>query len=505
MDEVLAYLKDNGFVPLRQDAGCTLFVKNKFIISINGIKTLYQLKRKLEDIGKTNPEIYSEPPMEVKRGRIKRYRGKDTEPQQSKAGEPATDGRTGSDAGADGSTDGGAGAGFCGNVDEGAKGINTLQSPDNPTHADVKENGLEGTQVQTFANQPLALPQHIEEENIFKESSEDVDPFYIAELVKAIPTPLFRRLNIDGNRFYYRTMDDGSVKIYASATNLIKDGYAEDKTALQDWKMQMKFLGQNPEETARYEADKGTIMHYLFDLYLTGRNIKLQRSFISKTVQDAKLSISKENILRFTSSMDDLDNMIERIIRFARFCNDYKVEPIMIEKVLSLEEYEVASPIDLVCRMTVKEKEEGFFGETYKRSGNGYKAGDPKKSVREVERTYFAIVDFKSGGIYSSHSLQLELYRRMVEAWYGDLVKVEKIYNFSPKSESGKGYTLRDQTECKELRKADAVYMQGMINHQNKDKTFRFYTGTININNGFDESKHVVVYDIAEELQKLNN
>lgn len=35
-------------------------------------------------------------------------------------------------------------------------------------------------------------------------------------------------------------MDDGTAKIYASVTTLIKDGYVDDKTALQEWKQEIK-------------------------------------------------------------------------------------------------------------------------------------------------------------------------------------------------------------------------------------------------------------------------
>ena len=341
-----------------------------------------------------------------------------------------------------------------------------------------------------------------EEENIFKANSEPVDPFFVAEAVKEIQTPIFRRLTLDGNRYYYRLMDNGDVGIYASATNLIKDGYAEQRDGLNEWRQQIKMLGMNPEEVAQYEADKGTIMHYLYGLYLIGRDIYLRRSHIIKLIEESDLRIKKENIKKFKSSIEDLDNMIERLRRFAKFCSDYKVKPILIEKILSCEEYEVASPIDLVCQMSVTEKQEGYFGEVYQRNGNGFKKGDPKKSVKEVERSFFAIIDFKSGYIYPYHAFQLELYRRMVKEWYGDTINIEKIYNFSPKSESNKGYILRDQTDSKELRKADYVYGQGMINHQNKDKTFKVSVGKININEPYNDEDHTVIYNIAKELEK---
>ena len=346
------------------------------------------------------------------------------------------------------------------------------------------------------------LPMNGEEEDVFKDNSEDVTATFIAEDLKEVWTPVFRRLTLDGNRYYYRRMEDNSIKIYASGTNLIKDGYAEEKSALNEWKAMMKNLGINPVEAAEYEADKGTIMHYLYGLYLMGRDIYLRRSFIINAVAESDLKISKKNMARFSSSIEDLDDMINRIVRFARFCADYKVRPLLIEKILCLDEYEVASPIDAVVEMSTEETEEGYFGETYLRDTKDHKKGDPKLSKRKYEKKFHAILDFKSGYIYPSHSLQLHLYRLMVNKWYGDVLKIEKIYNFSPKSESSKGYTLRDQTNNKEIRKADAVFTQGMINHQNKEKVYKAYEGKLNINEPFTDSKYLVVYDIAEELSK---
>lgn len=341
-----------------------------------------------------------------------------------------------------------------------------------------------------------------EAEDPFISNSEQVEPFYLCDELKSIETPIFRRLTLDGNRYYYRIMDDGSVKIYASATTLIKDGYVDKSDALSDWKNMMKTLGRDPEEVAQYEADKGTIMHYLYGIYLTGRDIHLHRSFIIKLMEESDLKIGKKNLDRFKSSADDLDNMIERLKRFAKFCSDYRVKVLAIEKILSCEKYEVASPIDAIVQMTITETVEGFFGAVYKRNGDGFKAGDPKKEKKSVDRTFNAILDFKSGYIYPSHAFQLNLYKLMVEEWYGDAVKIDKIFNFSPKSDSSKGYTLRDQTGCKELEKADAVYTQGMINHKHKNKTFTTYKGCLNINNRYDEENYKVTYDIADELSK---
>ena len=339
-----------------------------------------------------------------------------------------------------------------------------------------------------------------EDSNPFTENQETLEPFYICDELKKIETPKFVRLTLDDNRFYVRKMDDGTAKIYASVTTLIKDGYVDDKTALQEWKQEIKMLGRNPEEIAQYEADKGTIMHYLYGLYLTGRDMVLNRNFIVKTVQEGKLKISKKNLDRFFNSIDDLDDMIVRVMKFAKFCSDYKVKPMMIERILSLEDYLVATPIDAMVKMTFKYKEEGYFGAVYQRATGQFKKGDPKKEVREVEKEEVVILDFKSGGIWESYAFQLEAERRMVKAWYGIDAR---IMNFSPKSTSSKGYTLKEWTEDSvALEKADCVFQQGMLNHLRKDKRFKVRKGVLNINKPYNEEDHIVVYDIAEEMSK---
>ena len=368
----------------------------------------------------------------------------------------------------------------------------------NSVAEEVMKGELEGDKEEDAET----LPFNAEDDDPFISNSEEVEPFYLAPELKSVDTPVFRRLSLDGNRYYYRVMDDGNVRIYASATNLIADGYAEKKDSLNEWKQMMKMLGKNPEEVSQYEADKGTIMHFLYGLYLTGRDMYLRRSYIVKTVLESDLKISKQNMDRFSHSLDDIDDMINRLKKFAKFCSDYKVKVLAIEKILSCEEYEVASPIDAIVEMSQWETVEGYFGAVYQRATGEHKKGDPKKETKKVERRINAILDFKSGGIYPSYALQLHLYRLMVKEWYGEVLDIEKIYNFSPKSESSKGYTLRDQTDCSELRKADVVYKQGMINHQNKDKKFRTYKGILNIGKEYNDDDYTIEYDIAEELSK---
>ncbi len=367
---------------------------------------------------------------------------------------------------------------------------------------DLRERQDENVVEEEQNNENKDMPGE-EDPDPFDENREPVEPFYICDELKEVQTPVFVRLTLDDNRYYIRQTEEGGAGIYASATTLIKDGYVDDKTALQEWKQEMKMLGKNPEEVAQYEADKGTIMHYLYGLYLTGRDMVLSRGFIIKTVKEGNLKISKKNLERFYSSVEDLDNMMERLMRFAKFCYEYEVEPMAIEKILSLDEYMVATPIDAIVKMSFIYKEEGYFGEVYKMNGKGFKKGDPKKSVREVKNREAVILDFKSGGIWDSYAFQLEIERRMVEKWYGINAR---IMNFSPKSSSSKGYTLKEWTKDNAvMEKADCVFLQGMINHMRKNKKFKAKKGVLNIHKPYNEEDYVFVYDIEEEMAKRFN
>lgn len=367
---------------------------------------------------------------------------------------------------------------------------------------DLRERQDENAVGEEQNNENKDMPGE-EDPDPFDENREPVEPFYICDELKEVQTPVFVRLTLDDNRYYIRQTEEGGAAIYASVTTLIKDGYVDDKTALQEWKQEMKMLGKNPEEVAQYEADKGTIMHYLYGLYLTGRDMVLSRGFIIKTVKEGNLKISKKNLERFYSSVEDLDDMMERLMRFAKFCYEYEVEPMAIEKILSLDEYMVATPIDAIVKMSFTYKEEGYFGEVYKMNGKGFKKGDPKKSVREVKNREVVILDFKSGGIWDSYAFQLEIERRMVEEWYGINAR---IMNFSPKSSSSKGYTLKEWTKDNAvMEKADCVFLQGMINHMRKNKKFKAKKGVLNIHKPYNEEDYVFVYDIEEEMAKRFN
>ena len=114
-------------------------------------------------------------------------------------------------------------------------------------------------------------------------------------------------------------------------------------------------------------------------------------------------------------------------MKFAKFCSEYKVKPMMIERILSLEDYLVATPIDAMVKMTFKYKEEGYFGAVYQRATGQFKKGDPKKEVREVEKEEIVILDFKSGGIFAQSSNTLSAYPNTLVSKFAEDIILSKV------------------------------------------------------------------------------
>lgn len=204
--------------------------------------------------------------------------------------------------------------------------------------------------------------------------------YYAAEWIKDIPTPVLYRMTVAGKRVYYEMDVDGYPIIYDGATNNIANGYCDTSGALEKWKNEMRLKGKDPDEYANYRADLGTIMHYLFGLYLTGVNIKLIPTWIRKAVKEAKLRIDKYRMERIL--VDNIDELIEDLISFAIFCKERHVKPVLIEKMLRSRRLKVASSVDAVVEMDGEPEMveiEVETGEFYK---TGAKKGQPKTEKR---------------------------------------------------------------------------------------------------------------------------
>lgn len=325
--------------------------------------------------------------------------------------------------------------------------------------------------------------------------------YYAAEWIKDIPTPILYRMTVAGKRVYYEMGADGYPIIYDGATNNIANGYCDTSGALEKWKNEMRLKGKDPDEYANYRADLGTIMHYLFGLYLTGVNIKLIPTWIRKVVKEAKLRIDKYRMERIL--VDNIDELIDDLISFAIFCKERHVKPVLIEKMLRSSRLKVASSVDAVVEMDSEPETVEIEVET----GEFYKT--EKKKIKRCRRI-FAILDFKSnrkGNFYDEYAFQLELYRRMILENYGKILEIEEIYNFAPGDPTAKTsqYKLKRQTDNPILNMATVVYLQGKYKFEKTNYTVTSRVGSLDIEGEFDVNKLIRKEPLRDYIYRVMN
>lgn len=324
------------------------------------------------------------------------------------------------------------------------------------------------------------------EDSPFEDVEIESDQYtYLAEELKKIPLPILRRISYQNNRFYFEILESGDVVLYSSGTTLISDGYVSSGDSLNQWKLRQRILGNDPDAIARERADFGTIMHVLFGHLLLGKKIPFSVGGIKKYVTKIENMKIPEDRVKYIIDKHAVE-MLEDLRSFLKWVKDFNVKPLAVELMLRSEQYEVASAIDLICQIDYTVKEKGFFGKTYQRKSRDHEKGDPMEEEREVTKQMIVIVDFKSnrdGNFYPEHALQLELYRQMVEENFGDLLNIEGLYNFAPKSwgDGKKPYHFLERSNDRELIKADCVFEQGRINHSFKKPMITCYIGVASI------------------------
>lgn len=301
------------------------------------------------------------------------------------------------------------------------------------------------------------------------------------------PASRIYRIGINGRRYYYEYID-GKPIIYASGTTLISDGYPDNSKGMEEWRVKMRVMGENPDEFAQYRANYGTIMHILFGHYLTG--IKIPLHDLDKYIRNLKGTFIADHDIDALMK-NNLEELQKDMLAFAQWVKDYNVKPLAIELMMRSVKYQVATAVDLVCNLDITE--EGYFGEVYK---SGERKGEPKLTKRP--RTVIGIVDFKSGkkGFYDKHAIQLLLNKKIVEENYPN-IKIEALYNFSPKDwRTNPGYNFTDQSNNNVLDELEEILSIGKKRHLKKNKSVTVYKGILDITSDFDYSKNYDVQDI---------
>lgn len=333
--------------------------------------------------------------------------------------------------------------------------------------------------------------------------------YYAAEWIKEFPTPILYRMTVDGKRVYFEMGPEGYPIIYDGATNNIANGYCDQSGALEKWKAKMRLEGKDPDAYANYRADFGTIMHYLFGLFLTGIKFRLIPSFVRDLVMKSDIRVPKSRKEEICAN--NMNELLDDLLSFAIFCKKRNVRPVLIEKMLRSSRLKVASSVDAVVEMdsepTVYEVEMET-DEVYK---SGPRKGERKKVTKKIKqiKRIFAILDFKSGkNFYDEYAFQLELYRRMIHENYGKTLEISEMYNFAPGEPSAKTtkYKLKKQTDNPILDMATVVYLQGKKKFEKTNYTITTRITDISLDGDLDiesvtrtESLSDYIYRIMQE------
>lgn len=329
---------------------------------------------------------------------------------------------------------------------------------------------------------------------------EEVSYDYLGE---GLPRPQggFRRFQKGKERFYY-TVDKatGKVELFSSATTLIKDGYAEDKIALEEWRNKLRAEGKDPSVQLHYMADRGSIMHALIGKYTTGQEIDLTDLdlFIRDNMPDLLDLPYYEEVME-----KDIEWLQKALLAFGQFVKEYGVKPLALELIMKSDKYKVASPIDLIATMEIEV--DGLSDtEVYK---SGPRKGQPKEI--KVKKEILAIVDLKSSqsGFYDSHYLQLQLYKRIFEENYPNL-KVDALFNWSPKDWRKGGtpsYNLKRQQDNSLLDDLfECIMEQGRIKHAHKKPVVTLPLSKPISLKSYDSDITIEVQELKEYLENLH-
>lgn len=293
----------------------------------------------------------------------------------------------------------------------------------------------------------------------------------------ALRQPNYRlcQVNIHGQRFYYDLNGDVCT-FYPSVTTVIRN-VAPENRILNEWRMA---LGKEAADAFTNErAEYGSMIHGFLQELLVTRKFhldeirekiktyadyhKLQEGFVDAHEQEAK----------------------EDMLAFAKWMQDYDVQPYAIEVALYHPEYKYAGMIDCVCNMRKYPK--------------GDKHGDERVD---------AICDFKTTrkDFRPEHIWQLEMYRLAWNLLFPDL-PINEIANVRPKDWASTvkkevSYGFEWQTESEEVKKVP-IYLQLIPFMAESMKKLPIVGGTINLDGDLSSNVRVMTLeDIVVENSK---
>ena len=255
-----------------------------------------------------------------------------------------------------------------------------------------------------------------------------------------------RKIQSGGFRYYFTYSNRWGPKFYMSVTTFCKKALPTSEHLI-NWKVELG--AEQAQFLADMAAHYGTFMHDILLEYVVKRNVT-----VDHIDEQMDKYIKKEHLS--PSIKGEWHRKIqEDLVAWTQWMQDYKFEPLVIEyPIIGYKKFMLGGKIDLIGRITVINKEKGYWGEVYKSQPKdpSKKKGDPKETYKDVEYTYNVMVDLKSGRkqFYESNEMQLICYQDMWNHHFGSELKVEKIFNWRPtewRSADGNKYNFKDQTD----------------------------------------------------------
>ena len=327
-------------------------------------------------------------------------------------------------------------------------------------------------------------------DSIFINDSLELLHAYRDELILTQPRMIYRVDGGAGDRYYYRIEEaeiGNSFVFYPSTTTFTKKVLPTSPFLLQ-W---MKEQGEEADKVRDLAADFGTLMHICIkDFFVHGYDFGMTRELVAKYVE--KLGHPKYLIGKWSQKLN------KAMASFKQFCNDYEIEPILVEGMLASDEIGIAGTLDLICKMFTPE-----LAKSHKKAINEYEKAlakweeGLKKAIekgKEPDYADFTLefperpekvignVDFKSGGIYESSGLQLAINTMIFHDNFPDL-KIEILLNWSPNDYiTNPTYTVKDWTNSQftyEVINAFITIYGAMYPEEVQNKKVFEFTGRI--------------------------
>ena len=234
----------------------------------------------------------------------------------------------------------------------------------------------------------------------------------IIPTIKGIAQP-YRLFRYDkGVERYYFRFEKGQPSIgYLSVTEFCKKSLGTS-AQLAEWKGNVG--NDYASSFSRMRAEQGTNMHEIFTQVLKDGKGNFQ--LIAEETRERAISLGFAY-----AATDWADHIIKAVAAFLTFVKEKEVEPISAEFTVCSDKYGLAGSIDLPCTLMFN-----------------------KKRVT-------AIVDYKLGGFYESHELQLHAYKELWNEWYGNIKPVTHVFNFSPNEWKGSKPTYKFKNQTKSI------------------------------------------------------